>query len=72
MPLPGSAALPAYRGIESSSQSFGRKRRFSLRGLLQLLSAISPKYFYDELGCALYGAICQLPEYYEAFSGLSR
>src|SRR6187401_1377941 len=25
---------------------------------------ISPKYFYDELGCALYGAICRLPEYY--------
>jgi dimethylhistidine N-methyltransferase len=25
---------------------------------------LSPKYFYDELGCALYGAICRLPEYY--------
>jgi dimethylhistidine N-methyltransferase len=25
---------------------------------------IAPKYFYDELGCALYGAICRLPEYY--------
>jgi len=23
-----------------------------------------PRYFYDELGCALYGAICELPEYY--------
>ncbi|HET9652603.1 MAG TPA: L-histidine N(alpha)-methyltransferase [Usitatibacter sp.] len=27
-------------------------------------AAIAPKYFYDELGCALYAAICQLPEYY--------
>ncbi len=27
-------------------------------------AALSPKFFYDELGCALYGAICQLPEYY--------
>jgi dimethylhistidine N-methyltransferase len=25
---------------------------------------IEPKYFYDDLGCAIYGAICQLPEYY--------
>lgn len=27
-------------------------------------ASISPKYFYDELGCALYGAITKLPEYY--------
>ncbi|HEX3098042.1 MAG TPA: L-histidine N(alpha)-methyltransferase [Usitatibacter sp.] len=27
-------------------------------------ATIAPRYFYDELGCALYGAICQLPEYY--------
>ena len=26
--------------------------------------SIPPKYFYDRLGCALYGAICELPEYY--------
>lgn len=25
---------------------------------------IAPKYFYDDLGCALYAAICRLPEYY--------
>ena len=25
---------------------------------------IAPKFFYDELGSALYGAICRLPEYY--------
>jgi dimethylhistidine N-methyltransferase len=27
-------------------------------------ASISPKYFYDDLGCALYGAITKLPEYY--------
>src|SRR6185437_1831246 len=26
--------------------------------------SVAPRYFYDELGCALYGAICRLPEYY--------
>jgi dimethylhistidine N-methyltransferase len=27
-------------------------------------ASIPPKYFYDALGCALFGAICELPEYY--------
>jgi len=35
-----------------------------IAGLLAPHAAIPPKYFYDELGCALYLAICQLPEYY--------
>jgi len=33
-------------------------------GLLAKPATLSPKYFYDELGSALYGAICRLPEYY--------
>lgn len=33
-------------------------------GLLASPATLAPKYFYDELGCALYGAICELPEYY--------
>lgn len=40
------------------------ERRELVAGLLREPAAISPKYFYDELGCALYGAICRLPEYY--------
>jgi dimethylhistidine N-methyltransferase len=32
--------------------------------LLANPASVAPKYFYDELGCALYGAICRLPEYY--------
>lgn len=34
------------------------------KGLLASPASIEPKYFYDELGCALYAAICQLDEYY--------
>jgi dimethylhistidine N-methyltransferase len=34
------------------------------RGLLAMPASIEPKYFYDELGCTLYAAICQLDEYY--------
>lgn len=33
-------------------------------GLCARPAYIEPKYFYDELGCALYAAICQLDEYY--------
>lgn len=34
------------------------------QGLLAATATINPKFFYDEQGCALFGAICQLPEYY--------
>jgi dimethylhistidine N-methyltransferase len=34
------------------------------RGLLADDAAIDPKYFYDPAGCALFDAICRLPEYY--------
>lgn len=33
-------------------------------GLRASPASVAPKYFYDPLGCALYGAICRLPEYY--------
>ena len=42
-----------------------RDERAEVVAALQASSAsVSPKYFYDELGCALYGAITRLPEYY--------
>ncbi|HVO90736.1 MAG TPA: L-histidine N(alpha)-methyltransferase [Casimicrobiaceae bacterium] len=45
-----------------------RDAEFERRALVASLRAtpasIPPKYFYDALGCALYGAICELPEYY--------
>lgn len=40
------------------------ERQAVVAGLLGSPARIAPKYFYDELGCALYGAICRLPEYY--------
>ena len=33
-------------------------------GLTATPKAIPPQYFYDDLGSALFGAICELPEYY--------
>lgn len=41
-----------------------RERLELVEGLLAPRARISPKYFYDEMGCALYGAICRLSEYY--------
>src|SRR5258708_39794594 len=35
-----------------------------LAGLALPLKSIPPKYFYDEQGCRLFEAICELPEYY--------
>ncbi len=35
-----------------------------LAGLAQPQKSIPPKYFYDERGCRLFEAICELPEYY--------
>lgn len=40
------------------------ERRELVRGLRARPATIAPKYFYDRLGCALYAAICELPEYY--------
>jgi dimethylhistidine N-methyltransferase len=40
------------------------ERAALVAGLRARPAAIPPKYFYDPLGSALYGAICELPEYY--------
>jgi dimethylhistidine N-methyltransferase len=40
------------------------EREEVVQALLGRPARIAPRYFYDELGCALYGAICELPEYY--------
>ena len=39
-------------------------RRALVAGLREEPASIAPKYFYDALGAALFGAICELPEYY--------
>jgi dimethylhistidine N-methyltransferase len=40
------------------------ERRLLVAGLRTTPATLEPKYFYDELGCALYAAICRLDEYY--------
>ena len=40
------------------------ERAALLAGLRAKPASIPPKYFYDSLGSALFGAICELPEYY--------
>src|SRR5258707_10908388 len=41
-----------------------RLREDVLAGLALPQKGIPPKYFYDEQGCRLFEAICELPEYY--------
>jgi dimethylhistidine N-methyltransferase len=53
-----------YRIVERYAGSGDREREEVVAALVASPARIAPKYFYDELGCALYGAICQLPEYY--------
>ena len=42
----------------------GSLREDVLAGLALPQKSIPPKYFYDEEGCRLFEAICELPEYY--------
>jgi dimethylhistidine N-methyltransferase len=53
-----------HRIVDRSIRDEGGERGRVIADLLATPARIAPKYFYDELGCALYGAICQLPEYY--------
>jgi dimethylhistidine N-methyltransferase len=61
--VPDDSAM-GYRIVDRAPGSRGDDRSAVVAGLLDEPARISPKYFYDELGCALYGAICRLPEYY--------
>jgi dimethylhistidine N-methyltransferase len=53
-----------YTITRRSSFDAALERQALIAGLLAPDAAISSKYFYDELGCLLYLAICKLPEYY--------
>jgi len=53
-----------YRIVDRSGRVNGDERQRVVEALMATPARIEPKYFYDELGCALYGAICRLPEYY--------
>ena len=53
-----------YRIVDRTTGAAGDERGQVIAALLESPARIAPRYFYDELGCALYGAICRLPEYY--------
>jgi len=54
----------AERIVQRLDRDPAAERRALLDGLRAIPASIAPKYFYDALGCALFGAICELPEYY--------
>ena len=58
------SAVPAYRIVNRLAIDQIAERARLIAQLRAPQASIEPKYFYDELGCALYAAICQLDEYY--------
>ena len=58
------AGRGVHRIIDKLQPNEAAERAALIAGLRASPAYIEPKYFYDELGCALYGAICQLDEYY--------
>ena len=56
--------MSSYRIVERLVRDAAAEHAALAAGLSARAAAIPPRYFYDALGCALYGAICELPEYY--------
>jgi dimethylhistidine N-methyltransferase len=61
--VPDGKPVP-YRIFDRSGGEAGGERERVIAALFENPARIDPKYFYDDLGCAIYGAICRLPEYY--------
>jgi dimethylhistidine N-methyltransferase len=61
-----SVPIPSTRPdvVDRRAHDRAGERRALVAGLLSTPASIAPKYFYDAVGCALFGAICELPEYY--------
>jgi dimethylhistidine N-methyltransferase len=53
-----------YQIIDRLKIDAAAERQKLVAGLRNSPATIEPKYFYDEQGCAIYAAICQLDEYY--------
>ncbi|HEX7157349.1 MAG TPA: L-histidine N(alpha)-methyltransferase [Burkholderiaceae bacterium] len=62
--LPRPAAAPICRISKKFAANLAAERDACLAGLLERPARIEPKHFYDAVGCALFEAICGLPEYY--------
>src|SRR5262245_59482632 len=60
-PLPLAPGVVRFYSFLPSAE---RLREDVLAGLALPQKSIPPKYFYDEQGCRLFEAICELPEYY--------
>jgi dimethylhistidine N-methyltransferase len=60
-PQPLSPGVVRFYSFLPSADHF---REDVLAGLSLPQKSIPPKYFYDEQGCRLFEAICELPEYY--------
>lgn len=58
---PGLLSAPEHGAPAEGGDRFGRDL---LAGLAQVPRSISPKYFYDVAGSALFDRICELPSYY--------
>ena len=58
------ASHPHDRIVDHLKIDEAAERAKLVKNLRATPASIEPKYFYDELGCALYAAICQLDEYY--------
>jgi dimethylhistidine N-methyltransferase len=56
--------MPGFRTVSRMEVDPEEAKAELVAGLRASPAAIPPKYFYDRVGCALYGAICELPEYY--------
>ena len=64
---PQSSPRPAAPGVVRFHDFLPSRESFLddvLAGLARPQKSIPPKYFYDEPGCRLFEAICELPEYY--------
>ena len=64
MPNPNLSTFSPAELVPSSQTERTRFGRDVIAGLRQEARRLSPKYFYDVAGSALFDRICELPEYY--------
>jgi dimethylhistidine N-methyltransferase len=61
---PSPAAAQPFRIARRFAADLAAEREACRAGLLERPARIEAKHFYDAVGCALFEAICGLPEYY--------
>src|ERR1700686_4092562 len=55
------ASRHAVRLIDRLQVESGGEREALIASILATSASVSPKYFYDAIGCTLFEAICSLP-----------